>query len=63
MAKQKKIKDVDEAIKFLQEQAGIDVEEINAKYKVSDTDFINYIKDDKELIEYANEQKEAIEDY
>jgi len=58
----KKIKDINEAIKFLQEKAGINVEEIEYKWRIWDNDFDFNCKDDKELIDYANEQMEAIED-
>ena len=57
----KEIKDIDEAIAFLEDKAGINVEIIDYKYRVSDNDFDDRITDDKELIDYANEQKEAIE--
>ena len=60
--KLEKIKDVDEAIKFLFEKANINVEVVNYKYRVYDNDFDSPIKDDKELIDYANEQKEALEE-
>jgi len=59
----KKITDVDEAIKFLENKAGIQVD-LNHGFKWNITDAANdlndWIKDDKALIDYANEQKEAI---
>ena len=54
------IKTIDEAIEFLQTKAGINVEIMTAKYRVSDFDMDSYIEDDKQLIEYAKEQQEAI---
>lgn len=56
-----KIKNINDAIKFLTEKANIDVEVVDYKYRVSDNDFNCSINDDDELIDYANEQKEAIE--
>jgi len=60
--KSKEIKNVEDAIKFLLEKAGIQTEIVDYKYRVSDQDFNSPIKDDEELIEYANEQMEAIEE-
>jgi len=57
-----KIKTKEEAIEFLEEEANINVEIVDYKYRVSDNDFEDTIKDTKELIEYANEQAEAIND-
>jgi len=56
----KEIKNVDEAIAFLEDKAGISVAIVDYKYRVFDNDFDEPITDDKELIEYANEQMEAI---
>lgn len=56
----KEIKDVNEAIAFLETKAGINVEIVDYKYRVSDNDFDCRMTDDKELIDYANEQMEAI---
>lgn len=56
-----KIKTVEEAIKFLEERAGINVEEVEYKWRIWDNDFDDSCKEDKDLIEYANEQMEAIE--
>ena len=49
-----------EAIEFLQKEAGISVEIVDYKYRVFDEDFDCPIKDTKALIEYAKEQKEAM---
>ena len=59
----KKITTKEEAISFLIEKAGINVEVVDYEYRVFDSDFNSPIKDAKELIEYANEQKEAIGEY
>lgn len=56
-----KIKTVEEAIKFLQEAADINVEIITAKYRIFDEDFDDFVKDDKSLIVYAQEQQENME--
>ena len=59
----KEIKTKEDAIKFLEEEINISVEDISKyKYKIYDEDFCDFIKDDKELIDYANEQMEAIEE-
>ena len=58
----KKIKTVEEAIDFLENKAGINVDENTHKWTIWDIDFRDYCKDDKELIDYANEQMEAIMD-
>jgi len=56
------IKTIEEAIKYLEEKAGINVMERNkAKWDVWDDDFDDVINTDEDLIDYANEQKEAIE--
>lgn len=57
-----KIKDIKTAIKFLEEEAGINVEVITHKYEVFDSDFNGRIKTDEELIDYANEQMENMKD-
>jgi len=56
------IKTRKEAINFLRNNAMINVEIVDYKYRVWDKDFNQPIKTNKELIDYANEQKEALDD-
>ena len=57
------IKTIEEAIRFLEEQAQINVKLRNKdKWQISDNDINMSIKDDNALIDYANEQKEALEE-
>ena len=59
----KEIKTKEDAIKFLEEDINISVDDISKyKYKIYDEDFCDFVKDDKELIDYAIEQMEAIEE-
>lgn len=56
----KEIKNVDEAIKFLTRERGFKIEDISKfKWKISDSEFSEYFKTDKDLINFAINQKES----
>ena len=57
-----KIRTIEGAKRFIREILHTDVEIIRKyKYRLSNDEFDEYLKDDKELIRYANEFKEEVE--